>query len=111
MFQYDLLHVTPPQSSPVVLHNTILVDSTNFVEVNKHSLQHKRFNNIFAMGDCGNTPTSKTAASVGKNFVYFNIHFSSFHTSVTGLNNGAVEGECLADNQKIIITLIKFYIW
>jgi sulfide:quinone oxidoreductase len=75
-YPYELLHATPPQSAPTVLKSSALVDATDFVEVNKHSLQHKRFPNVFAIGDCTNTPTSKTAASVASQcgVVEANLH-------------------------------------
>jgi sulfide:quinone oxidoreductase len=36
------------------------------MEVDKHSLQHVRYPNIFGLGDCTNTPNSKTGAAVRK---------------------------------------------
>jgi NADPH-dependent 2,4-dienoyl-CoA reductase/sulfur reductase-like enzyme len=41
-----------------------LVDSTGFVDVDKQTLQHKKYPNIFGIGDCTNVPTSKTAAAI-----------------------------------------------
>lgn len=40
-----------------------LVLDTGFVDVNKDTLQHNRYNNVFAIGDCSASPNSKTAAS------------------------------------------------
>ena len=39
-------------------------DASGFVDVNKHTLQSKKFSNVFALGDCSNSPNSKTAAAV-----------------------------------------------
>ncbi len=33
--------------------------------MDKHTLQHSRFPNVFALGDCSSAPTSKTAAAAG----------------------------------------------
>lgn len=41
-----------------------LADDSGFVSVDKHTLQHTKYPNIFALGDCSNIPTSKTAAAV-----------------------------------------------
>lgn len=60
-FNYDLLHVTPPMSAPKVL--APLGDANGFVDVDKETLQHKKYANVFALGDCSNCPTSKTAAA------------------------------------------------
>lgn len=41
-----------------------LADANGFVDVVKETLQHKKFSNVFAIGDCTNLPTSKTAAAI-----------------------------------------------
>ncbi|XP_058821575.1 sulfide:quinone oxidoreductase, mitochondrial [Topomyia yanbarensis] len=62
---YEFLHVTPPMSAPDALASCKnLVMDTGFVDVNKDTLQHSKFNNVFAIGDCSGSPNSKTAASV-----------------------------------------------
>lgn len=37
------------------------------MRVNPETLQSVAYDNIFAIGDCANTPNSKTAAAVGNN--------------------------------------------
>ncbi|TDB65909.1 NAD(P)/FAD-dependent oxidoreductase [Arundinibacter roseus] len=66
---FDLLHAVPPQSAPDFIKNSKLADSANafgYVEVNKHSMQHSRYPNVFACGDCTNAPCSKTGAAIRK---------------------------------------------
>ncbi|KAK6184652.1 hypothetical protein SNE40_007083 [Patella caerulea] len=62
--KYDFLHVTPPMSSPDALRESTLVDQAGYLNVNKETLQHVEYKNIFGIGDCTNVPTSKTAAAV-----------------------------------------------
>lgn len=65
--QYSMLHVTPPMGPYDVLKNCKqLTDEAGYVNVDKHTLQHVNYKNVFAIGDCTNVPTSKTAAAVGK---------------------------------------------
>lgn len=64
--QFDLLHVTPPQVAPDVIRQSPLADSAGWVDVYPDTLQHKTFANVFALGDCSNTPNAKTAAAVRK---------------------------------------------
>lgn len=64
--QYDMIHVTPPMSSPDVIKQSKLAASTGWVEVDQFSLQHVRYPNVFALGDCSNLPTSKTGAAIRK---------------------------------------------
>ena len=61
---YELLHVTPPMAAPDVVAQSPLAAASGFVEVDKHSLQHLRFANVFAIGDVSGMPNSKTAAAV-----------------------------------------------
>ncbi|KAK2178929.1 hypothetical protein NP493_523g01042 [Ridgeia piscesae] len=63
-----MLHVAPPCSAPSVLWDSKLSDKTGFVEVDKGTCQHVRFANIFALGDCSNLPTSKTAAAISSQY-------------------------------------------
>lgn len=60
-----MLHVTPPMVAPAALRSSPLSDASGFMDVNKNTLQSKKFDNVFGLGDCVNVPTSKTAAAVG----------------------------------------------
>lgn len=55
-----------------------LTNEAGFVDVNKDTLQHVRFNNIFALGDCSSSPNSKTAASVGMSRHDYKIYVHPF---------------------------------
>lgn len=63
---YEMIHVTPPMSAPAFIANSPLAAETGWVEVNKETTQHTRFDNVFALGDCSNLPTSKTGAAIRK---------------------------------------------
>lgn len=63
---YDLLHVTPPMGPPRFLAGCSLVDKDGWIDVDKDTLRHKKFENVFALGDCSNLPTSKTGAAIRK---------------------------------------------
>ena len=63
---FDMLHVTPPQSAPDFIRNSPLANEAGWVDVNKHTLQHNRYANIFSLGDASGLPTSKTGAAIRK---------------------------------------------
>lgn len=63
---FDLLHVTPPMSSPDFIKRSPIAASTGWVEVDRHTCRHVRYPDIFALGDCSNLPTSKTGAAIRK---------------------------------------------
>ena len=92
IFQYDMIHVTPPMSAPLALRqSTSLSDSKGFLDVHQYTLQHKRYPNVFGLGDCVNTPNGKTAAAVaGQLGVVMNnlsayIHGKSMNASVSDI--------------------------
>jgi len=63
---YDMIHVSPPQSSPDFIKKSPLADSAGWIEVDKATLRHTRYPNVFSLGDSSNLPTSKTGAAVRK---------------------------------------------
>lgn len=66
---YDVMHMVPPQSAPDWVKKTALADPANpagYVEIDKHTMQHARFPEVFALGDAGSSPNSKTGAAIRK---------------------------------------------
>jgi len=63
-YKYDMIHVTPPMGPPDCLLGSPISDRHGFVDVDKFTMRHKKYPNIFALGDCANTPNGKTTAAV-----------------------------------------------
>ncbi len=63
---YDMIHVTPPQSAPDFIKSSPIANAGGWVDVDKHTLQHPKFKNIFTLGDASGLPTSKTGAAIRK---------------------------------------------
>ena len=69
---YDFIHVVPPMRAPDVVKNSDLAwkegpfAAGGWLEVDKGTLQHRRFANVFGIGDINGTPRGKTAATVKK---------------------------------------------
>lgn len=69
---YDFLHLVPPMRAPDVVRASPLAWPTGpmagggWLEVDKGTLQHRRFANVFGVGDVNGTPRGKTAATVKK---------------------------------------------
>lgn len=67
---YDFTNVIPPMRAPDAVKNSALPwqegkqAAGGWVEVDKHTLRHERFKNVFAVGDIAGVPKGKTAASV-----------------------------------------------
>ncbi len=66
VIKYELLHVVPPQSAPDVVRNSPLSDGAGWVDVDKFTMQHVRYPNVFSLGDNSSLPTSRTGAAIRK---------------------------------------------
>jgi sulfide:quinone oxidoreductase len=67
---YDFINVVPPMRAPEVVRNSPLpwtegpLAADGWMEVDRDTLRHKRFPNVFGLGDIAGVPKGKTAASV-----------------------------------------------
>ncbi|MEB6537092.1 NAD(P)/FAD-dependent oxidoreductase [Pantoea stewartii] len=66
---FDMLHVVPPQAAPAFIAESGLADGAGWCDVDKETLQHSRWPDIFSLGDCCSTPNAKTAAAARKQIV------------------------------------------
>jgi len=69
---YDFIHVVPPMRAPDAVKNSPLswkeggFAAGGWLEVDKDTLRHRRYGNVFGVGDVNGTPRGKTAATVKK---------------------------------------------
>ena len=89
--QYDMLHVAPLQSAPDFIKNSPLAiegDPQGWVDVNKDTLRHNRYDNIFSLGDVANTGDTKTGGAVRRQapVLVNNLLAAIKQTSSTGLS-------------------------
>ena len=63
---YEMIHITPPQSAPDFIKQSPLANAAGWVDVDKYSLQHNKYKNIYSLGDASSLPTSRTGAAVRK---------------------------------------------
>jgi sulfide:quinone oxidoreductase len=61
---YDMIHVVPPMSAPDFIKKSPLANEAGWVDVNKDTMQHVRYPNVFSLGDASSLPTSKTAVAI-----------------------------------------------
>ena len=65
---FDFLHITPPMKAPDEIGKSPIGSQKGWVPVNKETLQHVKFKNIFALGDIAAVPMGKTGGSVRKQY-------------------------------------------
>jgi sulfide:quinone oxidoreductase len=67
---YDFINVVPPMRAPDAVRNSPLpwtegpFAADGWVQVDRETLRHQRYPNVFAVGDIAGVPKGKTAASV-----------------------------------------------
>lgn len=64
--EFDFLHVSPPQVAADVVRGSPLADASGWIDVDQATLRHKKYANVFALGDACNAPNAKTAAAARK---------------------------------------------
>ena len=64
--RFNLLHVVPPMAAPdVVAQSPLAIEGPGgWVDVDRLTCQHKRFADIFALGDVSSLPTAKSLAAI-----------------------------------------------
>ncbi len=63
---FDMLHLAPPQTAPDFIKASPLANKNGWLDVDINTLQHKKYPNVFGLGDVADLPTAKTGAAVRK---------------------------------------------
>lgn len=67
--EFEYLFVIPAMRAQKFISEAGLsTNAGNWVDVDKFSLQHQTYKNIFAVGDCAGVPKGKTGASIRKQY-------------------------------------------
>lgn len=66
VLDYDFIHITPPMTGVSALVRSNLVNASGWLDVDKYTLQHKAYKNIFGIGDTCGTPMGKTGGTARK---------------------------------------------
>jgi len=72
---FDLLVTVPLNMGADFLAGSGLADHLNYVQVDKHTLQSRRFPDVFALGDAADLPTSKAGATAHYSIDVFTENF------------------------------------
>lgn len=102
---FDMIHVTPPQSAPDFVKNSPLANAAGWVDVDKNSLQHVKFSNIFSLGDASSLPTSRTGAAIRKQapVLVKNLLALMAGQSITGSYNGYTSCPVVTGYGKLVL--------
>ncbi|MDD5373471.1 MAG: FAD/NAD(P)-binding oxidoreductase [Sulfurimonas sp.] len=66
--KYDFIHVTPPMKASDEVAKSPLGSEQGWVPVEKETLQHVKFKNVWSLGDVAALPMTKTGGSARKEY-------------------------------------------
>ena len=81
--EYDFIHITPPMRAPDAVKNSSLswqrgsASKGGWVELNKETLQHTRYKNVFGLGDVAGIAMGKTGGSARKQYAVLSSNIIS----------------------------------
>ncbi|MEC2074512.1 FAD/NAD(P)-binding oxidoreductase [Metabacillus fastidiosus] len=103
--KYDMIHVTPYMKAPSFIAKSPLADENGWVDVDMYTLQHKKFANVFGLGDSANLPTSKTGAAIRKQapVVAENLLACMRHQQMDQIYNGYSSCPIVTGYNKLIL--------
>lgn len=103
--RFDMIHVTPPQSAPDFIKQSPLANAAGWVDVDKNTLQHIKYKNIFSLGDASSLPTSKTGAAVRKQapVLVQNLLSLMHHEKLSGSYNGYTSCPVVTGYGKLVL--------
>jgi sulfide:quinone oxidoreductase len=92
---YDMMHLAPPHTAPAFITASPLAiaegPAKGWIDVDHFTLQHRRYPNVFALGDAADLPTAKTGAAIRKQapvLVANLLHFMRFDDQFQKKYNG-----------------------
>lgn len=65
---FDFLHITPPMVAAEEIGNSPVGSGKGWAPVDKETLQHVKYKNVFALGDIAAVPMGKTGGSARKQY-------------------------------------------
>lgn len=93
-YPFDMLHAVPPQTPPTFIADSGLANPDGWCDVDQKTLQHLKYPEIFALGDCCSAPASKTAAAARKQIVVVAENLSNVIQGSTPLTYYDGYGSC-----------------
>jgi sulfide:quinone oxidoreductase len=66
--EFDFIHITPPMIAAEEIGKSPIGSDKGWVPVNKETLQHVKYPNVFALGDIAAVPMGKTGGSARKQY-------------------------------------------
>lgn len=106
--QFDMIHVCPPQQAPDFVRSSPLADAAGWVDVDQETLRHKKYTNIWSLGDVTNAPNAKTAAAARKQAPIVAVNMLADMGVIQGVARYNGYGSCPLTVERGKIVLAEF---
>jgi sulfide:quinone oxidoreductase len=106
--EFDMIHVCPPQCAPDVVRESDLADAAGWVDVDQNTLRHKRYANVWGLGDSMNAPNAKTAAAARMQAPIVANNLLEDMGAITGVAHYNGYGSCPLTVERGKIVLAEF---
>lgn len=107
---FDFLHVAPKNIPHEFVRVSELSNEAGFVDVDQYSLQHKKWDNVWSLGDAASLPTSKTVAAITSQAMVLtqNILRSLEGKEVLSEYDGYTSCPLLTGEKKVLLAEFKY---
>lgn len=107
---FDLLHAVPKMGPHGFVKTSPLANPAGFVDVDDARLQHKKYPNVWSLGDASSLPTSKTAAAITAQapVLVSNILAALQEQTPSATYNGYTSCPLLTEYGKVMLAEFKY---
>ena len=108
--KFDLLHVSPKNRPHAFIKDSGLANEAGFVDVDDGTTRHKKYNNVWSIGDASSLPTSKTMAAITSQapVLVSNLLQSYQGKEPTSVYNGYTSCPLLTGENKVLLAEFKY---
>lgn len=107
---FDFLHAVPKMGPHGFVKSSALANDAGFVDVDDATLQHKKYANVWSLGDASSLPTSKTAAAITAQapVLVENLLHAIQDKQLTSSYNGYTSCPLLTEYGKVMLAEFKY---
>jgi NADPH-dependent 2,4-dienoyl-CoA reductase/sulfur reductase-like enzyme len=108
--QFDFLHVSPKNRPHAFVRDSGLANEAGFVDVDEKTTRHKKYNNVWSIGDASSLPTSKTMAAITSQapVLVSNLLQSYQGKEPTSVYDGYTSCPLLTGDSKVLLAEFKY---
>lgn len=107
---FDFLHVSPKNKPHAFIKASGLANDAGYVNVDDATLRHKKYDNIWSLGDASSLPTSKTVAAITSQapVLVTNLLGSLKGKEPAAAYNGYTSCPLLTGDSKVLLAEFKY---